>query len=401
MKYVVLVGDGMADRPVDELSGRTPLQAADTPNMDHLAQQGALGRVCNIPEGLPCGSDVANMSILGYPPGIYYRGRSSLEAASIGVDLGGDDLAFRCNLVTMKFSPNGAILVDYSAGHISSEEGSQLVKALNQAFGGAELSFYPGVSYRHLMVWKGGRDGIETVAAHDINGKHIADYLPKGVGADRLRELMEKSRDIFSDHPVNRARLEKGLAPANSIWLWGQGRPPQLPSFVEQHGLRGSMITAVDLMKGLAIYAGMEVVKVEGATGYLDTNYAGKVQGALNSLEQNDLAYVHVEAPDELGHAGDCGLKIKAIEDFDRQVVGPIMERLARMGEFRVLLLPDHPTPVSLRTHTPEPVPFIIYPRGDLPAIGSAEVAFSETWAERSDLYISDGSTLLTMLKQR
>jgi 2,3-bisphosphoglycerate-independent phosphoglycerate mutase len=369
--------------------------------MDYLAQKGTLGRVSNIPDGFPCGSDVANMSILGYPPKIYYRGRSSLEAASIGVDLSADDLAFRCNLVTMEFGLGRNILVDYSAGHISSEEGGKLIEALNQAFGSAELSFYPGISYRHLMVWRGGKDGVETVPAHDINGQDSASYLPKGVGADRLRQLMEKSRDVLSDHLVNRARLEKGLAPANAIWLWGEGRAPQLPSFVEQHGLRGSMITAVDLMKGMAIYAGMEVVEVAGATGYLDTNYAGKVQGALESLEQNDLAYLHVEAPDELGHAGDCGLKIKAIEDFDRQVVGPIMERLPQLGEFRVLLLPDHPTPISLRTHAPEPVPFAIYPRGELPAIEAAGVTFSEAWAERSDLYISDGSTLLSILKQR
>lgn len=398
MKYVVLVGDGMADRPLSELGERTPLEVAATPNMDFLAGEGSLGRVKTIPEGLPCGSDVANMAILGYDPRVYYRGRSALEAASMGVGLGADDLAFRCNLVNMSFQRAGAVMNDYSAGHISSEEGAELVKALNEHLGGSGLSFYPGVSYRHLMVWQGGKDGIETVPAHDINGKAVAAYFPKGVGADKIMELIGKSQSVLKDHPVNRARMERSLLPANSIWLWGQGRPPSLPSFKDKYGLTGSMITAVDLMKGLALYAGMEVVPVVGATGYLDTNYAGKVQAAILSLERNDLAYIHIEAPDETGHAGDWELKIKAIEDFDEKVVGPALKELSRLGSYRVLLMPDHATPVSLKTHSSEAVPFAIYPAENLPRADSPAVGFDEVYASRTKLFVPEGFNLLTLL---
>lgn len=398
MKYLVLVGDGMADRPSEELAGRTPLEVAETPHMDFLAREGALGRVRTIPEGMPCGSDVANMAILGYDPRVYYRGRSSLEAASIGVSMGADDLAFRCNLVTLDFTSRGPVMADYSAGHITSEEGASLVQFLNQAFAEPDLSFYPGVSYRHLMIWKGGQDGVVTVPAHDINDKPVDDFLPTGVGAPRLISIMERARELLPDHSVNQARKERGLPPANAVWLWGQGRPPTLPSFKEKHGLTGSMVTAVDLMKGLAIYADMEVVNVPGATGYLDTDYAGKVAGAVASLERNDLVYLHIEAPDETGHAGDCKLKIQAIEDFDNKVVGPVLEEAARFGQYRMVLLPDHPTPVSLRTHAPEPVPFVIYPKGALPAGANLGQSFTESCAERSSLYVADGSRLLSLV---
>ncbi len=401
MKYVIMIGDGMADRPLEELGGRTPLEVAATPNMDFVAREGALGLVRTVPPGLPCGSDVANMSIMGYDPASHYTGRSPLEAASIGVQIEANEVAFRCNLVTLDLLEGGAVMGDYSAGHIGTEDAKTLITILDWKLGSEEISFHPGFQYRHLMVWRGGEDGMETTPPHDITGSPIGQHLPKGPGADRLLGLMEASREILGYHPINISRYKRGQLPANSIWFWGQGKAPYIPPFSGKHGLTGAMVTAVDLLKGLAIYAGMEVIDVPGATGYLDTNYAGKVQGAIDALSRRDLVYLHVEAPDETGHLGNYRDKITAIEDFDSKVVGPVLEAVTRYDEFRVMVLPDHATPVSTRTHGPEPVPFAIYPRGEIPGVEGTGVGFTESWARQSRLFVGEGTALLPLFLGR
>jgi|Deesub1362B_J571_1020462.scaffolds.fasta_scaffold00214_29 2,3-bisphosphoglycerate-independent phosphoglycerate mutase len=363
MKYVVIIGDGMADRPLKELDGKTPLQVAFTPNMDKLAKKGILGMVRTIPEGFSPGSDVANLSILGYDPKVYYSGRAPLEAASMGIHLEDSDVAYRCNLVTIKYSKTHtrAIMEDYSAGHISTEEAKELIDSINDALGDDEIKFYPGISYRHLMIWKNGEVDIECIPPHDIMGKEIADYLPRGKGDEFLRALMERSVEILESHPVNRKRISEGKPPANSIWLWGQGRRPSIPTFQEKYGISGALVSAVDLTKGLGIYAGFEILKVPGVTGYIDTNYTGKAEYSLKALERHDFVYIHVEAPDEAGHSGDLKIKIKAIEDFDTMLVGTLLRGIKTFEDYRILLMPDHPTPLEVRTHTTEPVPFVIY----------------------------------------
>lgn len=364
MKYIVIIGDGMADRPVDELGGLTPLKKAETPNMDRLAREGIIGSVRTVPAGLHPGSDVANLSILGYDPLRYYTGRAPLEAASIGVTLDTQDVAYRCNLVTLRFGADktSAVMDDYSCGHISTEEATEIIAMIQQRLGSKDIAFYPGVSYRHLMVWKNGCAEMECTPPHDILEKEISDYLPSGRGQNVLRELMMKSAVLLNDNPVNRKRAENGKKPASSIWLWGQGKKPQLQPYKEKYGISGALVSAVDLTKGLGICAGFEVLNVPGATGWLDTNYAGKTEYALGSLEKVDFVYLHIEAPDEAGHSGSCEDKLKAITDFDAFVVGPVLKGLEeRFREYRILLLPDHATPVKIRTHTDEPVPFVIY----------------------------------------
>src|SRR5512135_256898 len=324
MKYIVIVGDGMADRPLKELDGKTALQKAPTPNMDRLAVGGILGRVRTVPEGMHPGSDVANLSILGYDPHRYYSGRAPLEAASIGVKLRKGDVAFRCNLVTLKYnrSRTRAIMEDYSSGHITTGEATELIKEINAVFGTKSIKFYPGVSYRHLMVWNGGSADLECVPPHDITGKSILDYLPVGDGEEVIRKIMVDSVDVLSEHPINRKRVKNGQNPGNAVWFWGQGKKPALPTFRRKYSLDGALISAVDLTKGLGIYAGFRILDVPGITGYLDTNYKGKADAALKSLKETDFVYIHVEAPDEAGHSGKTKDKIKAIEDFDRLVVG-------------------------------------------------------------------------------
>lgn len=306
MKYIIIVTDGMADRPLKELGGKTPLMVAFKPNMDRLASDGIVGIVRTIPEGLYPGSDVANLSIMGYDPRIYYTGRAPLEAASIGVKLKEEDVAYRCNLVTLQFNRDKtrAIMEDYSAGHITTDEARELIKAINQTISTESISFYPGVSYRHLMVWKDGIAECECTPPHDITGKEITDYLPSGKADEVLRSLMLRSVAVLESHPVNRTRIQKGLRPANSIWLWGQGKRPNIPTFVEKYGLKGSLISAVDLTKGIGIYAGLKIINVPGATGYIDTNYVGKAEYGINSLKEHDLVYIHIEAPDEVSHEG-------------------------------------------------------------------------------------------------
>ncbi|MDA8156660.1 MAG: cofactor-independent phosphoglycerate mutase [Actinomycetota bacterium] len=365
MKYLILIGDGMADRPLPSLGGKTPLQAARTPNMDRLAREGFAGAAVTLPKGLPNGSDVANLSILGYDPRQYYTGRAPFEAASMGIDLAPNDVAFRCNLVTIGRNAAGnQVMEDHSAGQLTSAEGKILIEALNTevAGGGCDIKFYPGVSYRNIMIWPGGKAGAGCTPPHDILGKEIAAYMPRGEGAELISKLMDISMMMLENHPVNKERISKGKRPANSIWLWGQGLKPGLKSFNSIYGKKGAMISAVDLTKGLAVAAGLSVINVPGATGYLDTNYKGKAEYALKALKDVDLVYVHVEAPDEASHEGKAEEKIKAIEDFDRLVVGTILEGL--QDDCRVLLMPDHATPTEVRTHTAEPVPFVIWESG-------------------------------------
>ncbi len=388
MKYIVIIGDGMADRPIKELNGKTPLQKAFTPNMDKLAREGILGRVRTIPKGYHPGSDIANLSILGYNPVEFYSGRAPLEAASIGVSLKKDDVAYRCNLVTLKFNKDKtrAVMEDYSSGHITTEEAKDLIAAINRELGTVEISFYPGVSYRHLMVWSGGALDIECIPPHDIMGKDIADYLPVGDGEDVLRSIMLQSRDILEGHPINKERLKRGRKPANSIWLWGQGRKPSLTTFRQKYSLEGALVSAVDLTKGLGIYAGFKILEVPGITGYLDTNYVGKAEASLKALEEVDIAYIHVEAPDEAGHSGNYKDKIKAIEDFDALVVGTILKGVESFDEYRILLMPDHATPIEVRTHTDEPVPFVVYDSGIKRKNEGA--TFDESILDREDIMV-------------
>ncbi len=400
MKYVILIGDGMADYPMEELGGRTPLAAAKTPNMDFLATQGDLGLARTIPEGMEPGSDVANLAIMGYDPAKYHTGRAPLEAASMGVSLETQDVAFRCNLVTLRHEAGGDIFMeDYSAGHISSNEAQELIVSINQTMGNGSRRFYPGVSYRHLLVWQGGQENWRTYPPHDLTGQSVRSYLA-GEGKEKpLLELMKSSWPLLSKHAVNRLRQERGQKPATSIWLWGQGRAPQVPTLQELYGLTGAVISAVDLMRGIGIYAGLKPILVPGATGYLDTNYAGKVAAALDALETMDFVYLHVEAPDEAGHSGELKNKLQAIEDFDYKVVGPMLQGLKTLGPHRVLLMPDHRTPLSLKTHSPEPVPFALYdsrrPQGTRPR------RFNEPAAEATGLLIDKADLLLARLVER
>lgn len=359
MKYIILIGDGMADYPLDELGGKTVLQKASTPNMDYMTNNGLAGLAANVPDGLPPGSDVANMSVMGYDPDVYYSGRAPLEAASMGVPLKKNDVAFRCNLITL----NDDHIADHSAGHITSEEAKELMEAIDRELGTDELKFYPGISYRHLLVASNDLGAkADCTPPHDVIGEARKDHMPKGEGSDILSRLIEESIPILENHPVNEKRVEDGKSPANSIWFWGQGYAPSFRTFHELYGLKGSVISAVDLIKGLGIYAGLDVIEVPGATGYLDTNYVGKAEYAMESLKCRDIVVVHVEAPDEAGHMGDLDAKIKAVEDFDDKVVGTVLRAAKEDDEdYMIVVLPDHPTPIVLRTHTSDPVPFVIY----------------------------------------
>jgi 2,3-bisphosphoglycerate-independent phosphoglycerate mutase len=399
MKYIVLLGDGMSDKALDELGGKTPLQAAKTPHMDFMARRGMLGLARTVPEGYPPGSDVANLSVFGYDPRTCYTGRSPLEAASIGVELGPADVAFRLNLVNLLPQGGKLYMQDYSAGHISDAEGRELVAALQEQLGSDEFQFYPGVGYRHLMVWRGGTDKMTVTPPHDITGQEVADYLPKGEGAERLIYLMNSSQMIFYSHPQYKKRGAANKLPANSVWFWGQGKAPRMESFLEKFGLTGAVISAVDLIRGIGVYAGLDIIKVEGATGYIDTNYRGKAEAALRALGQVDYVYLHVEAPDEASHSGNLADKITAIERFDAQVVGPVLEGLPKLGAYRVLCLPDHPTPVKMMTHTAAPVPFIIY--GGEESAHEEVAGYDEGSAKATGLCLDDGFRLMELLMKK
>ena len=396
MKILVLLGDGMSDEPCAELDGKTPLQAAHTPNMDRLAQSGLVGLAKTVPKGLPPGSDVANLSVFGYDPRSCYTGRSPLEAISMGVELGPDDVAFRMNLVTL--TPHGGkiYMEDFSAGHIGSEESHKLVATLQQELGNEQFEFYPGVGYRHLLVWRHGKDAMTATPPHDISNKEILKYLPRGEGAAELINLMNASQMVLHNHPVNKQREERDELPATSIWLWGHGKSPVLQSYQEKFGLSGAVISAVDLMKGIGLSAGLEVINVPGATGYIDTNYKGKAEAALDALERLDFVYVHVEAPDEASHSGNLQDKLKAIEDFDQLVVGTILDAADRFDDLRIVCCPDHPTPVRLKTHTSDPVPFIIYRHADKQ--GNGATGYDELQAKATGLVLEEGYMLMEHL---
>jgi len=384
-KYIVLLGDGMGDYSLEELGGKTPLEYADTPNMDRIAASGKIGLVNTIPAGFPPGSDVANMNLMGYDPAKYHTGRAPLEAASMGVWLSEDDVAFRCNLVYLDQSGEETVMGDYAAGHISSQEAKELIESLEDELGNSRFHFYPGVSYRHLLVWSGGKDDMELTPPHDITGEPVRSHLEKLFLVPELGELFEKARKMLEDHAVNRLRISRGESPANSIWLWGQGKAPNMPKYRELFALEGAVISAVDLLKGIGVYAGLEPLNVPGATGYLDTNYDGKVNAAIEAFRRGaDFVYLHVEAPDEASHEGDLEKKIRAIEDFDSKIVGPILEGLAGFENAKVLLATDHFTPISRKTHESSPVPFAIC---ELPFAGRADesVNFCEASARASN----------------
>ncbi|MFH0739112.1 MAG: cofactor-independent phosphoglycerate mutase [Candidatus Omnitrophota bacterium] len=392
MKYIILVADGMADYPIKELDGRTPLEVARKPNMDFIAKTGTLGRIKTIPDKMSPASDVANISILGYDPREFYTGRGPLEAANLGIELDDDDVAFRCNLITA----SGDEMVDYSAGHISSHEAALLIKSIDQKLGSGELKFYPGVGYRHLMlVKKGALENLEEakcVPPHDIIGGSISKNLPKGSSADFLIKLMQESRTILESHEVNTVRVDLKENPGNMIWLWGQGKKPNMPSFKDKYGLSGSVISAVDLIKGLGKYLGLDVIKVAGATGYYDTNYKGKAKAALKALEEKDFVFLHVEAPDEAGHNGDLREKIAAIERIDQLVLGTILDAYKRKRNFRILVLPDHATPIALRTHVTDEVCFGMFGKD---IMGKGFLNYSEKEAKKSELYFENGHELM------
>lgn len=397
MKYLVMLCDGMADEPNEALGNSTPMEKANKPCMDSLAAKAEVGIVKTIAEGLKPGSDVANLSVLGYEPAVYYSGRSPLEAASIGIDLKDTDVTLRCNLVTLSDDEDyeNKTILDYCADDISSEEAKILIEYIQEKLGNDVFRFYPGVSYRHCLVWSNGNPhpGVLT-PPHDITGKVITDYIPKGEAVDELYDLMKKSYDLLKDHPVNQARIARGKRPANSIWLWGEGTKPLLDNFSEKFGIKGSMISAVDLLKGIAICAGMNSVDVDGATGYLDTNFDGKCKAAIEEFKNGaDLVYVHVEAPDECGHRGEIENKVKAIEMIDEHILGPVVEFLKGYDDFAVLVCPDHPTPLSIRTHTSTPVPYLIYDSKN--EINSGVKVFCEKEARETGNYIEKGFTMM------
>ena len=396
-KYIILIGDGMGDEPIASLGGKTPLEAAATPNMDFIAEVGELGMFNSVPEGFPPGSDVANMSILGYSPAEYYSGRAPLEAANIGVELASDEAAFRCNLVTISEVDGVKIMADYSAGHITTEEAEEIVKTLDRELLKEGVRFYPGKVYRHLMVWAGGMVGAETTPPHDISDKPIEAHLPSGEGADKLNELMRLSEDILRDHPVNIKRRAEGKPTADSIWLWGQGRAPKMPTIKELYGIEGSIISAVDLLNGLGVYAGLDVIDVPGITGYIDTDYNAKAEYAIESLKTKDFVCIHVEAPDEAGHQGRLDHKLKAIEDFDKLVVGRIMKEARKQDDWNVVVLYDHPTPVELKTHTLDKVAYALY-KGEGDESSKKTRGYSEASARATGVVIETASGLMKRL---
>lgn len=354
LKYAILVGDGMADFPIAELDNKTPLEYASTPFMDSIASQGVSGLVATVPQGMHPGSDVANLSLMGYDPKRYYSGRAPIEAASMGIKLDETDTAFRCNLVTVK----DGVMVDYSAGHIENSDANRIINELKEKLDSPQICFYPGVSYRHLLVVKNFPEGLECTPPHDITDKQTAANLPKGSGASVVHSLMEKARGILATSPVNASRVASGKSPVTDIWLWGQGHALALPTLQARFGIRGSVISAVDLVRGLGVLAGLKVRMVEGATGYLGTNYSGKVSAACKALEEEDFVYLHVEAPDETSHQGLLHKKIQAIEEFDKFVVGEMLKFQKQRTDLRILVAPDHATPVSLKTHSAGPVPY-------------------------------------------
>ncbi|MBE6596521.1 MAG: cofactor-independent phosphoglycerate mutase [Ruminococcaceae bacterium] len=404
MKYLILIPDGMADEPIAELGYRTPMQKAKKPTMDMLASKSYVGTVSNVPEGMVPESDTANMAILSFDPKVYSKGRSPLEAVSMGLEMKPDETAYRCNVVTLTEDEENyedKIILDHSADEITTAEADQLIKALEAEMGDDIKHFYTGVSYRHCILWKNGNDKYDFMRPHDILGKRIGDYLPKAEnGGAEFLELMKKSYDILKDHPVNVARKARGLKPANSAWLWSPGKKPQLPSFKDKWGLDAAVISAVDLIKGIGLCAGMKSFDVEGATGNVHTNYDGKAAAAIDAFKNGtDLVYVHVEAPDECGHRAEIDNKVLSIELIDAKILKPVYEYLKSTGEdFRIMILPDHPTPIRIRTHSIDPVPFMIYSTDK--SFDGVDT-FTEQTATAIGRYVSDGYNLMGILTEK
>jgi 2,3-bisphosphoglycerate-independent phosphoglycerate mutase len=402
MKYIILVGDGMGDLPIPELDNRTPLEAARTPTIDKLCQNGELFRLQTIPKEMQPGSDIANLSLLGYMPQEFYTGRAPLEAASMGIELGEGETAYRCNLVTLENTgPYSLTMVDFSAGHIPTAESGALIQSLQEKLGSDLFHFYAGISYRHLMIYKKSLSGLITVPPHDYIGENVAEYWERYLNYPDLKLMLESACRILENHPVNQQRLQKGQPAANAIWLWGEGKAPSMPTVKAQFGLSGSMISAVDLLKGIGVYGGLDIINVEGATGYLDTNYAGKAAAALETLADHDLVFVHVEAPDEAGHQGSIPDKIRAIEDFDAKIVKPIFDGLQAMNgnsDFRLVICMDHFTPISIKTHSSHAVPVILY---DSRQQGrKSRLSYSEKNSEKTGVLLASGREFFSKLLQ-
>ena len=396
MKYVVVLYDGMADYPVPALGGKTPMMVAKKPNLDSLAQRGEVGLVRTVAPGLKPGSDVANMSVMGFDPMKYYTGRSPLEAASIGIDMKPEDISLRCNLVTL--SEDGKpyaekTIEDYCADDISTEEAAELIAAVQKGLGNDTFHFYAGVSYRHCLIWHVGTTDLGTMTPpHDITGKVITEYLSKSQNAAPLIDMMKRSYDILKDHPVNQKRKANGKRPANSIWLWGEGTRPAMGRFEEIYGIKGGVVSAVDLIKGIGRCASMEVAEIPGATGYLDTNFEGKAKAALDLLERNDFVYIHFEAPDECGHRNEPENKVRAIELIDEKVLPVLFGGLKKFGAYKIMCLPDHPTPIVTRTHASDPVPYVIY-RSENEIEGV--VTLNEETAKETGIFIDFGPDIM------
>ena len=397
MKYLVLLCDGMADYPVEELGNKTPMECAEKPNMDKLAKKSKVGLVKTVADGLKPGSDVANLSVLGYDPMVCYTGRSPLEAGSIGIDMKDTDISFRCNLVTVSDEEKyeDKTLVDYCADDISTAEAKELIEFLAKEFDNEEFRLYSGVSYRHCLIWNNGTLDLGTLTPpHDITGRKVTEYVPTHENAQKLYEMMKKSYDLLKDHPVNKAREEKGLRPANSMWFWGEGKRAALEPFKEKFGVKGSMISAVDLLKGIGKFSEMNVVSVEGATGYIDTNFEGKANAAINEFKNgSELVYVHVEAPDECGHRNEVQNKVKSIGLIDKLILDPVLSYLESTGEdFKILICPDHPTPLCLKTHTNDAVPFMIYHKnGEVEGVDNKK----KKTAGETGVFVEKGPTLM------
>lgn len=402
MKYIVILGDGMADYPQKALNGKTPLEVANKPAIDELAKKGMVGLCKTIPEGMKPGSDVANLSVLGYNPHDCYTGRSPLEAASIGISLKDTDVTARANLVTLSGEDGyeNKRMIDYSAGEISTAEAKQLVEYLAEHLNNEKYKFYAGISYRHCLVIDNGVIAGDLTPPHDITGKPIKNYLPTSKQGEVYLEFMKKSYELLKDHPINKERVKQGKNPANSLWFWGEGTKPQLENFEKRYGIKGGMISAVDLLKGIAKLTGLRGIEVEGATGNYDTNFTGKANACLDGLNSGlDYVYIHMEAPDECGHHGDTEHKVWSIEQIDKQVVKPIVEQLEKKGEhFRMLICPDHPTPLCLMTHVSDPIPFVIY---DSKLSQSGAQGYTEQFAKDTGLFLSSGVELMqTFLKK-
>jgi 2,3-bisphosphoglycerate-independent phosphoglycerate mutase len=398
MKFLVLLADGAADYPLAELNEKTPLQVSRKPALNRLANQGEIGLVNTVPSGMPPGSDVANLSVLGYDPRVFYTGRSPLEAVSIGVNLKPSDVALRCNLVTLSDEPEYAqkAMVDYSSDEIATAEAHELIAAIASRFNSELFTFYPGFSYRHLLVWHDGVTDLRLTPPHDISDRKITPYLPQGEKSELLLKMMEESRSLLKNHPVNFRRIARGLRPATSIWLWGQGKKPKLSSFEAKYHLNGAVISAVDLIKGLGICAGLKVVNVPGVTGNVHTNFKGKAEAALASFRSGaDFVYLHVEAPDEAGHRGELDNKIKSIEKIDAEILSTILKELSQIDpEYNIMVLPDHPTPLALKTHTADPVPYLIY-RSYAEKIADIQRVYDEPTAARSGIHLENGYELM------